>query len=193
MRNRLLERNNIGSTYLLTKFAKPLLLRIVGRADGPPRVLSRNQSFWNFIWSWREFSERGHNDLHGTNIPSRGKGSGIMGFAPAGCVSGLFWISECLKDYSLFITLVGKGGGYLGITWFSEGTTGDHLFPRVYVADYRMWLLLFYLHDHKNIAEPYGGGGRSGKFYRDSSKILRSSLLHVNSCKLLYNSSTITV
>ena len=32
VRNRLLERNNIGSTYLLTKFAKPLLLRIVGRA-----------------------------------------------------------------------------------------------------------------------------------------------------------------
>ena len=149
MRNRLLERNNIGSTYLLTKFAKPLLLRIVGRAR--------------------------------------------MGFAPAGCVSGLFWISKCLKDYSLFITLVGKGGGYLGITWFSEGTTGDHLFPRVYGADYRMWLLLLTSTIIRTLQSLMGVGGRSGKFYRDSSKILLSSLLHVNSCKLLYTSLTITV
>ena len=86
-----------------------------------------------------------------------------------------------------------KGGGYLGITWFSDRTTGDHLFPRVYGADYRMWLLLLTSTIIRTLQSLMGVGGRSGKFYRDSSKILRSSLLHVNSCKLLYNSSTITV
>ena len=51
---------------------------------------------------------------------------------------------------------------------------GDHLFPQVYKADYRMWLPLI-SNDHKNIAEPYEGGGEgSGKFHRDSSEILQS-------------------
>ena len=36
---------------------------------------------------------------------------------------------------------------------------GDHLFPQVYKADYKMWLPLI-SNDHKNIAEPYEGGGR---------------------------------
>ena len=35
---------------------------------------------------------------------------------------------------------------------------GDHLFPQVYKADYKMWLPLI-SNDNKNIAEPYEGGG----------------------------------
>ena len=38
---------------------------------------------------------------------------------------------------------------------------GDHLFPQVYKADYKMWLPLI-SNDHKNIAEPYEGGGGGG-------------------------------
>ena len=38
---------------------------------------------------------------------------------------------------------------------------GDHLFPQVYKADYKMWLPLI-SNDNKNIAEPYEGGGGGG-------------------------------
>ena len=89
--------------------------------------------------------------------------------------------------------------GRLEDIWGPRGFLREHilpripLFPRVYGADYRMWLLLLTSTIIRALQSLMGVGGRSGKFYRDSSKILRSSLLHVNSCKLLYNSSTITV
>ena len=63
---------------------------------------------------------------------------------------------NCLTDQSLVIALGGEGGG---VGWGKEGVLRKGLY--------------IYSYCHKNIAEPYGV---SGKFYRNTSKILQTLL-----------------
>ena len=104
--------------------------------------------------SGREFSESGHNDLHGTNILSAWKGNGIMGFWRFQAMFRVYFeFGNVLRTIPYSSPWRGRVEVIWGITWFSGGSVGDHLFPRVYRADYRMWLPLT-SNDHKNIAEP---------------------------------------
>ena len=139
VRNRLFERNKIGRTYLWTKFAKlscPKLWAVRSPRDGPQRYSA--ESFWKlYVELTRILRERPQwlaRDKHSIS----GKGNGIMGFARFQAKFRVYFeFRNVLRTIPYSSPWRGRVENIWGITWFSGGTMGDHLFPQVYKADYK--------------------------------------------------------